>query len=328
MSSPEAYHTPIEHHEMPEIGEGYLPENVSVHFVFGPHADASHFDAAAQLLDDCDIFIPELVAWDEDEQERYTRITKASGASLEKIKRRMSPKIDGYTEQMIQEISGTFKPIVFIDARAEDLPRDPDSYLATASSDDYEGHLEEFYNSIVDLRNGANLRDIIMVTNLGPAVTDKIREHPRLRNKEEVSALVTLGSAHYPVFQYLAEQEETCNKVSASSWSMAGLDYAAMYKNHVGQMVAEGQPISRQELIGYFIASILEVIHPGIPRAITRDNQARIFMKDQLFKSLVEADDLEGVARMFHNIALHREDEKDKVRFNYYLKQAHLETVE
>lgn len=321
MSSPETYFTPVEKHEFPDIVEGYLAENVRVHFVFGPHQHPEHFDATAQLLTDCDIFIPEQAGWTEEMLEAWSRATKAKGPSLDKIAQKIESNFDDYTKAVVHEIGGTWKSILFIDVTDEEFPKEMDTAIKASRSTDYETVLRESYEGAALNTDFSGFRDKKMIENLGPQVTRKVKEHPKLRDKEQVNVLISLGTDHYPVYEYLRQQQATQDKVSATIWSVDVRDTTNMIAEEFVAKVQDNQPISRQDLVTFYISQIISNLMPDKPTIRTRTNHNSMEAKNRLIDVILK-EDIEEVGRLVHRFTTNRLIKGDTEKFGGLLKTA------
>ncbi len=307
MNSPETYFIAGEGKDFPEIEEGYLPSNVTVHFHFAPHVARDHFEGAAELLDAADIFIPEQAGWDADTLSNWQRVTKTrpSSKNFEKLTRKLTAEEDSqeYLDEILSRLGGSYKSVVLIDAHKNEHPEVQNIGYITGVTPmaDYESELVETYEKAIKFTHlTTTLRERVMLKNLGPAITHKTQEHPKLKDKEHVFALVTLGGAHYPIFDYLWNQPAIHNQVEASSWILSGVDQLEMHSQQVEDKIINNQPLTRKEVIGLMISQRLEFLIPGSLDTISRHNKDEILRRNKLFDILLHDDDCDEAGKVIH----------------------------
>lgn len=217
------FHRVVDAPRFPDIEEGYLPDNVFLSFYFTPHVTAEHFDEGADLLVKADIFVPELVAWNENSLRRYNAVSKGNDKAYSDLKQRAEGQEFGsYFLALYKALYRTWKPVFFIDA---DHTRDDlligdfkDTYAKAITSD-----VETTFDGIADVAAriaGLSLtRDVIMVENLGVATSKLVRGHPKLSKKEEVEVMIALGVSHSAVHNAITTSEDFRDRTRIHHWA-------------------------------------------------------------------------------------------------------------
>lgn len=201
----------------PEIPADYLPDNAFVHLHFAPHATREHFEGAAQLLGQADIFLPEAGAWDPKLRRDFIALTRGDEKRYRDFKRRLPEDRAGHALAVIDAIYKRGKFLDFIDIKGDDfeIPRHERQPYFTSVEDalQYMADRESHFAFNSGLR-----RDRIMAGNLGSVVTRIVEGNRPLRRKDEVGVLVVLGSAHEGLYHYLQGQDGSKDKLAASQW--------------------------------------------------------------------------------------------------------------
>ncbi|MEK7600211.1 MAG: hypothetical protein AAB462_04220 [Patescibacteria group bacterium] len=211
----------IEAPNYPEIGHDYLPDNVVVHFHFGPHAAAEHVDTVKELLPKADIVVPELHGWNEANISDYRAISRGDQKALDRLTQdNPYDHLAAYRHEMYRALFDKWKPVIFIDAsedEAKALGKNPThTLLGTVVTTNLDETLQNYSRLITGFAKQSEARNQMMIGNLGTKVTDIVTGHPKLKSKPQVNVLATLGSLHLPMYEYLKQQPETSENVTAS----------------------------------------------------------------------------------------------------------------
>jgi len=240
----------------PAIEEGYLPDNVLVHFHFAPHIYGYHFEGAQQLLEAADAYIPEARGWDHGVLKEFNDLAKRK---IELSKYLGHGRRDsGYSEAQSRAIEGTRKPIVFIDGSLQELGPSELS-VGLASPDET---LEDTIDKISEVAKRTALesvrRDPIMIGNLGDKVWTLYKKNRDWVEREQINILCTLGQSHIAVYDYLSQQEGSRENVAASMW-VGGNDITETYK--VMDYFKRGEVPPRRLLVESVVMELL-----GLPQ--------------------------------------------------------------
>lgn len=258
----EYYHAPFEAIEYPAIEEGYLPENVHVHFNFGAHATKEDFIGTAELLNSADIYIPEAANHGHEELQFYQRLVKSNRLNAAKLMARYS--LDPFSQAQSEALAGTYKTVLLIDSSEDDRLYIPSETFDL--SPPLETALRGLFVIMFQHAQAWRKRDSIMITKLGPGISRAIENHPKLKDKDEVRVLVRLGAAHETIYQFLSNNLVTQNQVSATHQYPCPEIYKLLrpFDEHGlvnrNRKIASNQPISRQIVLTSFIINTITMI--------------------------------------------------------------------
>jgi hypothetical protein len=168
-----------------------------------PHKTAEDAEGIKKLLDESDIYIPEMYGW--------------SGTGLS-VRRKISngeefpPNSDDFDEKTEEYFFSTKKPITHIDvpdneiAQHPELYGEPELYMRGLKHFSYEEAVKKVFEfteecSKMDVTN----REIYMVEHLSEQIKKLIKEYPELQKKDAIKILMTLGSGHSSIYFALRE---------------------------------------------------------------------------------------------------------------------------
>lgn len=290
-------------------GSDFLPDNVSVHFHFAPHSTVDHFDVAKEQIKIADIYIPELPRWTDKTLKRIRAISKGNKKIFDReMQLHDSGQFSATILELFRAIYRTYKPIILIDiSKAEAGNSKPIDFYAEyvkATKDDIEETIISLSEVLRETGNRAALRDSIMVRNLGVSVTNLVNEHPKLRTKDEVKTLVTLGTNHDPVFNALWSSKHTHEQVSADTWSGGQPTYEDKvinaYRN--GEMPTDVDFVSFMLSVAFTGATLDgEALYSHSEAYKRRSSNDDIPFGNQLIDAMV-ADDIQGCLGIAHRI--------------------------
>jgi hypothetical protein len=238
-----------------------------VHFHFTAHQTEEHFEGLGELLPSADIFIPEAHPWTKQSLRDHNALAKGERRTLESLlEGAAGTDNEGFAQAMLRAIHASFSPnrsylpIRFIDKPDKyTLPKKKNYY-----TDTIDGALHELADIAAHSAQESNVRDVEMVLNLGPVVSDLIRQHPKLRSKDTVKILCFLGELHTPVHSYLKEQPEVNGQLGVSYWR--GLKNISVFTKIVQKYLAGDHP-TRDELLEWMVATMLHeketTLHSG-----------------------------------------------------------------
>lgn len=191
-----------------------LPPNVHVHFYFSSHGIAEDAPELPNRIAQADIFAPEIGGWTPAALDFYQQVSRGSMLHY-KYAMELPPNEDGiggYTKALLSALYNKHIPVMMFDVEKEhDLNKMQDDVMSDDSPWFFHALNEDFRETIEQMREAytkllgplQHLRELHMIDSLVSGITDITESHPRLRNKNEVNVLVTLGSAHTFVSQVL-----------------------------------------------------------------------------------------------------------------------------
>lgn len=248
--------------EYPRIEEGYLPDNVLVHFHFAPHGTSEHLEGVEQLMPQADVFIPELTGWDASDLKKFAAISKGDRKTLDK-------QTAGYASHPMRDwlnginraLFDTWKPVILIDQSAHQQGTSMTSLANKYMKYGFGSDIEEGLHKLADMESEvmkiSALRNLTMIDNLGQKVTELVSNHPKLKNKAIVNVLATMGFGHMDIYEYLHSQSATADKVAASMWSGIG-ELSATDK--VNFEYLSGRTPSKDELVTALVARAIGTV--------------------------------------------------------------------
>jgi hypothetical protein len=285
-----------------EIGEGYLPDNAHVHVHLSAHGTEEHFAPVEPQLQQADIFIPESAGWSESSLRWANAISKGERKTVAEALEMHT----GFSLAMVRALRGRYIPVAFIDAPASrkdmlTLEHFDRAKLEALSSRNLETALD---NSAEILKVSAKiiaLRDRIMIESLGPTVTKIVSNHPKLKNKEAVRVLCTIGSLHEDVYDRLAASPHTAQQVSGST----GLE--PLERTQAGNLVDRFQrdlPVTRSDLLKIMVRQLLsEIDFPDFTEAAPVARQKVLHqMRDGIESNLDNADVILALDRVVRKV--------------------------
>lgn len=196
------------------MDEGYqeLKEKgpkVTLNFFFSAHGSARDLQRFQEVYDKADVFVPELLGWNQKTNELYNDIsagTKDPAAVLVNV------NFPEFVTHLLRIIHNKKKPIIFADAPQGSDLHEHSLELAPAlqlfiqgklqeAIDYMRGHVEMFAKDEVQ-------REKHMVDSLTQQLRGKLNSIPELKDKKEINVLVQLGYAHATVYHALKEEPD------------------------------------------------------------------------------------------------------------------------
>ena len=183
---------------------------LSVHFHFSPHGTEEDFEKGRKLMraGDFDIFAPELPFLDDEGKKTFLKIVKGDTKTYQIVS-------DGHKKMgvplspTVSMFFASRKPIIFPEVSYEESVRlgIPDLVTATPGHEfpDYASALTQHRGDIHIHANSALDRERIVAERLPAMALELANAHPRLREKEEIRVLATIGIRHTPLFKSLRD---------------------------------------------------------------------------------------------------------------------------
>lgn len=283
--------------EFPLITVDYLPANVNLTFYMTPHVTAEHFDEGAEHLAAADVFVPELVAWDDNSLRQYNAVSKGDSKVFGKLtERHTKEKYGEYSQALIAALYNTWKPVVFIDAdhTRKDLLMGKNQNYEKAVSSDVESTLDRYADTAARIAEISLARDAIMIENLGTIVSAVVTSNPRLSIQEQVNILLSLGVIHSAVYEVVAASSYLGDRSAVYYWNN---NTDLTIEGKIVDMYKRGQTPTYTDFTEFLVKSALSMI--GIPSVQTREGVVYDF--DSVYKREPELQDAIG-ERMARNI--------------------------
>lgn len=196
-----------------------LPEQASIHFYFTPHGLAEDAPRMPELIRKADIFAPEVLNWSPEHAFAYEKISKGDRKVLESW-RAVLPE-GSFSAFQLKSLYNTWVPVVMFDIEEGNPIVDAvhtsldDLSLSEIYRPDFEDTIHAMREKFVDgLGPSAQQREEHMVVKLSERVTELIEKHPKLRHKDDVSVLVTLGAEHTNVYHQIRRLHQNPQNVT------------------------------------------------------------------------------------------------------------------
>lgn len=200
-----------------------VPENVSIRVYLSAHGSAEDAPNMAKHIAEADIFAPEVLGWTSAQQKAFERISKGDLKQYQTMRQsiRQQSGAGSYTEAMIGALYSRRIPVIMFDV--------PDRHpiankfreytslvgLSKALRADFDQTIEGLQYLYGDKAGPVTRqREEYMLDKLAEGLTITVREHPKLRESESVSALITLGGDHTYVYHGLKQDHPEPSKVN------------------------------------------------------------------------------------------------------------------
>jgi len=186
----------------PEVSrnkEALVLPRIKYEFFFAPHAFPKELDGLKERFDNADIYIPEARGWNQEQLDVLRAIANGDIDVMQKI----PGEEDGapglrWNIRFIRMLYNSYKPITFVD-----VP-EIESKKQKVLEPNWNGTFSDVLNSIREISayglQYTRSREKYMLDHLEPRVKELIEEHPSLKAKEEINVLLSLGTAHDPIY--------------------------------------------------------------------------------------------------------------------------------
>lgn len=190
--------------------------NISVLIFYGPHGTAKDMEGLADRFAETDIYIPEQLGWTKEDHEFYNEISQGTKTPEEALSEKgidLDEVGDSLFLQELKIIYNSSKPIIFIDLPADKAPR---RNILPMIGGDFDNTLS-FVRQYVDRESEGNIkREKYMAENIMPLIFNEILKNPKLKDKKDINVLLTLGSFHSGLYDFLKGDNENVEKEYSS----------------------------------------------------------------------------------------------------------------
>lgn len=225
--------------EAERTGEKFPP--VYIKFFSGAHGTEYDAGGIPKELEDADIYMPELYGWEEAVAQEFNNVSSGKTSS-EDPNRKVA---HDFYQPVLKALASSGKPVVFTDLSREE-------FLSWKEEDDKTGHkmknlrsrgykeaTEEMKARMKHQADFQAYREKYIREHLGEKVAETLREHPELREKEKVTALITLGVAHTDIYHQLKKTESSMVSRNFSGLPLYGARYEAVRRFMFGKEVSD-----------------------------------------------------------------------------------------
>jgi hypothetical protein len=183
-------------------GEKFPP--VFLKLFSGAHETAKDADGIKPLLDESDIYVPEIFGWSRNGLSILRKIS--SGEHFDFV------ESDEFGDKVEEYFFNTNKPIIIIDVPEREVLSNQETY---GEAELYVRKLKRFsYEEAVErifeyLEESAKFdvvnREAYMTEHFSEQIKKIIKEYPELQKKDAIKVLMTLGSGHISIYHALKE---------------------------------------------------------------------------------------------------------------------------
>ena len=188
-----------------------------INIFYSPHRSAEDMNGLADQFQKCDIYFPETFGWS---PEYLNALRKLSDGQI-------TPKMalqdwgdeDPYhysrDEDFFKIIYKSKKPIAFLDIPQGHLlvDREKENKVPKINFGSNFGQVldsvREYIKKAADIHKE---RETYIVKQLQPQIRELLKANPKLRKKQEVNVLISIGIAHTSLYRNLKEEHETTAK--------------------------------------------------------------------------------------------------------------------
>jgi hypothetical protein len=192
----------------------YIPDNLSVHIHYGPHRGYNglgDFEGFRRRLDHTDIFIPELLGWDERFKSIMNATSKGNRQAYQEGLELLTDPDDAFYRRMLEALLSRYVSVEFIDIGQDDplfkpaYQLSPYGETAERKTEKPKGLNDESYldwqidDELVtqhDFVISDMCRNAAMISRFGPKTSRLIGLNRKLRKQQRVRTLLTVGSMH------------------------------------------------------------------------------------------------------------------------------------
>lgn len=246
---------------------------ISVNIFYAPHESARDMEGLKKEFATCDIYMPEAHGWTETTLDILKRLSSGEMSPSE-----VAPDEDPVKQKkqrMIDEmIFNSHKPIALIDV--------PDNHQIILDEEDrrsqnngkkifHYGNFDQTLESLRDVLKSESLdreRETYMLSQLKPQVEAILKEHPELKDKQEIQVLLSLGADHTSIYHSLKEENIQVTRVFSEN------PFVYPFGLEVERRNVFGRPIEN-ELVGQALTEILlwRAFRPHLEDLAEQDTQ-------------------------------------------------------
>lgn len=182
--------------------------NIKYEFYFSPHGNPNDFKDLFELIKGADIYVPEVFGWTREYLGIYQDVSAGRKTPEQAIKEKQAEdaEMNPLLLEELQALYNTKKPIIFIDLPEEETPRAKNKIWLGAR--DFEGLLSNVQYYLEEESKLNHRREEYMVGQLKTKIGEILESDPDLKTKDDVNALVSLGSVHTGVYHELRDSGE------------------------------------------------------------------------------------------------------------------------
>ncbi len=169
----------------------------------GKHGTKEDADGIKPLLDEADVYVPEVFGWGKKDLSDFKKISQ--GEEVEPSEYEFVKKTEEY-------LSGTKKAIMIIDVPMSEIRLLPEKYnpredvLWSLKETDYENAIDQSFEYIQSEAEIDTIhRESHMVEHFAEKLKKVIKDNPELQKKDSIKVLIVLGDAHSSIYYILKQ---------------------------------------------------------------------------------------------------------------------------
>lgn len=193
---------------------------ISYHFLYAPHRTSEDAKKLKSAFGECDIYVPELPGWRSGDLSFWQSVSRGNltPEELSKLRQDINDRsIWGYWYNVIYKSQ---KPILFVDLpEGHELER---RYYENYIRDDdtrrlfqdgyFDKAIEQCRAVVKEFAEIHLAREEKIKENLKNKIKEFLEDHPEYRRKDELRALIGLGSFHTHLFQDMKKEDQAISR--------------------------------------------------------------------------------------------------------------------
>lgn len=200
----------------------WLPEGVNVQFFFTAHdsaEDLGDYDRLRGCVEASDIFLKELVFWDDNNPftKDFNKVSRGDQKAYDRLLLGSMNGGDTYTPKWLRALRGTGTVVTSVDVGARNplvssvhsLMHIEDGVHSQTSfpiSHDPVESVQHSLSIVNDFAIAQKYRERHMLTQLGPRLQRVISDNPKLARKDAINVMFEMGASHTSLFHTLRKQ--------------------------------------------------------------------------------------------------------------------------
>lgn len=264
--------------------------NVRYEIYYSPHGNLGDFQDLFKRIGSADIYVPEVFGWSREYLGIYEDVSAGRKTPEQAIREKqvddaeMNPLLLGE----LQALHSSNKPIVFIDLPEDEIPLGKNRIALAAQS--FDGLLNNVQHYLEEESKLNHRREKHMAEQLRVKVGEVLDSHPKLKAKNDVSVLVSLGSVHTDLYHQLKKDGERVEREfnvipPAYSFSDEGIRRYMWRK-----------PVDRELAARILLETVFGNVFQSALEKVSRDNT-----KIDLFKRMIASHfNIDEIGDIFH----------------------------
>lgn len=189
----------------------------TINIFYSPHRSAEDMNGLADQFQKCDIYFPETFGWSPEYLGSLRKLSDGQitpDIALQEYADK-DPFYYARDEDFFKIIYNSKKPIAFLDIPEGHslVEREKENKVPNINFGHNFGQaLDSVRECIKKAADIEKEREIYIVKQLQPQIRELLKTHPKLREKQEINALISIGIAHTSLYRNLRKEYETTMK--------------------------------------------------------------------------------------------------------------------